>query len=50
MQQYGKANSESAAACQKLKGDLEAVFNALPEDTKQSLLLNAQRAALLQGI
>ncbi|GFZ05908.1 hypothetical protein Acr_18g0000780 [Actinidia rufa] len=49
MQQSGKATSESAAACQKLKGDLKAVFNVLPEDTKQSLLLNPQRAALLQG-
>ncbi|PSR89154.1 Protein DENND6B like [Actinidia chinensis var. chinensis] len=46
--QSGKAKSESAAACQKLKGDLKAVFNVLPEDTKQSLLLNPQRAALLQ--
>ncbi|XAR51275.1 hypothetical protein NMG60_11005864 [Bertholletia excelsa] len=45
----GKTNADSAAACQKLKEDLEAVFNVLPKDMQQSLLLNPQRAALLQG-
>ncbi|GMQ11202.1 hypothetical protein CsSME_00053930 [Camellia sinensis var. sinensis] len=47
--QSGKAISDSAAAWQKLKGDLETVFNILPKDVQQSLLLNPQRAALLQG-
>ncbi|GKU95041.1 hypothetical protein SLEP1_g8451 [Rubroshorea leprosula] len=35
--------------CQKLKVDLQAVFNVLPKDMQQLLLLNPQRAALLQG-
>ncbi|XP_052174896.1 uncharacterized protein LOC127789878 [Diospyros lotus] len=48
--QSGKANADSVAACQKLKGDLKAVFDVLPKDMQQSLLLNPQRAALLQGI
>ncbi|XP_039059403.1 uncharacterized protein LOC120203118 [Hibiscus syriacus] len=49
LQQSGKAVSDSAALCQKLKGDLQAVFNVLPNDMQQLLLLNPQRAALLQG-
>ncbi|KAF8378481.1 hypothetical protein HHK36_029823 [Tetracentron sinense] len=48
-QQSGRGNAESAAACQKLKGDLQAVFNVLPKDMQQLLLFNPQRAALLQG-
>ncbi|MFQ6632740.1 hypothetical protein Gotur_010766 [Gossypium turneri] len=49
LQQSGRAISDSAAMCQKLKGDLQAVFNVLPNDMQQLLLLNPQRAALLQG-
>ncbi|OVA06752.1 DENND6 [Macleaya cordata] len=47
--QSGKGNADSAAACQKLKGDLQAVFNVLPTDMQQLLLFNPQRASLLQG-
>nr|KJB39344.1 hypothetical protein B456_007G007400 [Gossypium raimondii] len=49
LQQSGRAISDSATMCQKLKGDLQAVFNVLPNDMQQLLLLNPQRAALLQG-
>ncbi|GLU13333.1 hypothetical protein SLE2022_299710 [Rubroshorea leprosula] len=49
LQQSGKAAADSAAMCQKLKVDLQAVFNVLPKDMQQLLLLNPQRAALLQG-
>ncbi|XP_058227185.1 uncharacterized protein LOC131335722 isoform X1 [Rhododendron vialii] len=47
--QSGKANADHAPVCLKLKGDLEAVFNVLPKDMQQSLLLNPHREALLQG-
>ncbi|XP_058080119.1 uncharacterized protein LOC131228243 isoform X2 [Magnolia sinica] len=47
--QSGKGNADSAVACQKLKGDLQTVFNVLPKDMQQLLLFNPQRAALLQG-
>ena len=40
---------DSSATCQKLKGDLEAVFNVLPKDMQQLLLMNPQRVALLRG-
>lgn len=46
--QNGSTSADSAVACQKLKGDLKAVFGVLPKDMQQSLLLNPQRAALLQ--
>ncbi|EOY20935.1 hypothetical protein QUC31_007106 [Theobroma cacao] len=49
LQQSGRAVADSAAMCQKLKGDLQTVFNLLPKDMQQLLLLNPQRAALLQG-
>ncbi|CAK9147798.1 unnamed protein product [Ilex paraguariensis] len=49
MEQFRNANADSAATCQKLKGDLQAVFNVLPKDMQQLLLMNPQRAALLQG-
>lgn len=45
----GTDSTDSAATCQKLKGDLQAVFNVLPKDVQQLLLLNPQRAALLKG-
>ncbi|XWS50698.1 hypothetical protein CRYUN_Cryun12cG0108900 [Craigia yunnanensis] len=49
LQKSGRAAADSAAMCQKLKGDLQAVFNVLPKDMQQLLLLNPQRAVLLQG-
>lgn len=36
-------------SCKKLQGDLLAVFNVLPEDMQQLLLMNPERAALVQG-
>lgn len=33
---------------QKLKKDLQAVLNVLPKDTQQLLLMNPERAVLLQ--
>ncbi|KAF3437331.1 hypothetical protein FNV43_RR20084 [Rhamnella rubrinervis] len=49
LQHSGKASADSIATCQKLKGDLRAVFHVLPKDMQQLLLLNPERAALLQG-
>ncbi|XP_071903474.1 uncharacterized protein [Coffea arabica] len=51
LQQSGSANAnvDSEAAAQKLKGDLLAVFNMLPKDVQELLLMNPHRAALLQG-
>ncbi|XP_015883028.2 uncharacterized protein LOC107418857 [Ziziphus jujuba] len=49
LQQSGKASADSIATCQKLKGDLQAVFHVLPKDMQQLLLLNPEREALLQG-
>lgn len=46
--QCGKVSEDSAAVCQKLKGDLQAVFNVLPTDMQQLLLLNPERASLVQ--
>lgn len=49
LQQSGKASADSVSTCQKLNGDLQAVFNVLPKDMQQLLLLKPQSAALLQG-
>ncbi|KAJ0974900.1 hypothetical protein J5N97_016865 [Dioscorea zingiberensis] len=49
LHQSGKGGADSAIACQKLKGDLQAVFNVLPKDMQQLLLLNPKRASLFQG-
>lgn len=49
LDQSGRASTDSGATCQKLKGDLQAVFNVLPKDMQQLLLFNPQRAALLKG-
>lgn len=38
----------SKAACLKLKVDLQAVFNVLPKDMQHLLLMNPDRATLLQ--
>ncbi|KAK3225702.1 hypothetical protein Dsin_005564 [Dipteronia sinensis] len=48
LQQSGLAAADSAATCHKLKGDLHAVYNILPKDMQELLLVNPQRAALLQ--
>ncbi|CAN6465976.1 unnamed protein product [Victoria cruziana] len=45
----GRGYEDSVLACRKLKGDLQFVFNLLPKDVQHLLLLNPQRAALLQG-
>lgn len=49
LQESGSASAESVLTRQKLKGDLQAVFNVLPKDMQQLLLLNPKRASLLQG-
>ena len=49
LQESGSASAESVLTCQNLKGDLQAVFNVLPKDMHQLLLLNPKGAALLQG-
>ncbi|KAK7823144.1 protein dennd6a [Quercus suber] len=49
LQESGSASAESVLTHQKLKGDLQAVFNVLPKDMQQLLLLNPKRASLLQG-
>ncbi|XP_057804954.1 uncharacterized protein LOC131020264 [Salvia miltiorrhiza] len=46
--QYGRANEDSEAVCNKLKKDLQIVFNMLPKDMQQLLLMNPDRASLLQ--
>ncbi|KAF9618241.1 hypothetical protein IFM89_000876 [Coptis chinensis] len=49
LQHSGRSSADSVVACQKLKGDLQAVFKVLPKDMQQLLLFNPQRASLLQG-
>lgn len=50
LQQSGGGSADnSAAACEKLKGDLQAMFNVLPKDMQQLMLCNPKRAALLQA-
>ncbi|TKY54938.1 DENND6A protein [Spatholobus suberectus] len=49
LQQPGNGGIDSTATCQKLMGDLQAVFNALTKDMQQLMLSNPQRASLLQG-
>ncbi|XP_024971118.1 protein DENND6A isoform X2 [Cynara cardunculus var. scolymus] len=39
---------QSEATCHKLKGDLLSVFNVLPKDMQHLLLMNPDRATLLQ--
>ncbi|XP_057952280.1 uncharacterized protein LOC131146608 [Malania oleifera] len=50
LQQSGCGRAVSDATCQKLKGDLQAVFNVLPKDMQELLLSNPEKAALLQAI
>ncbi|KAL3512289.1 hypothetical protein ACH5RR_025006 [Cinchona calisaya] len=46
--QTGGANVDSESGSQKLRGDLLAMFNVLPKDMQELLLMNPHRAALLQ--
>ncbi|KAJ4821931.1 hypothetical protein Tsubulata_041966 [Turnera subulata] len=50
LQQSGKGGADSAATSQKLKKDLQVVFQVLPKDMQELLLMNPDRAALLGGI
>lgn len=47
MQQSGKGGDDSTVTSQKLRGDLQAVFNVLSKDMQQLMLSNPQRASLL---
>lgn len=47
MQQSGKGGDDSMVTCQKLRADLQAVFNVLSKDMQQLMLSNPQRASLL---
>lgn len=49
LQQSGNARADSATACEKLKGDQEAVFNVLPKDMQQLMLCNPKWASLFQA-
>ncbi|KAL2935750.1 Protein DENND6A [Bienertia sinuspersici] len=44
----GQESQDSMKICQKLQGDLKAVFDVLPKDMQQLLLMNPERAALVQ--
>ncbi|GAB2267460.1 hypothetical protein Dimus_002443 [Dionaea muscipula] len=48
LQGSGVAVAESASVYQKLKGDLQAVFNVLPKDMQELLLMNPQRSTYLR--
>lgn len=48
-QQSGSGSADSAIACQKLKRDLQVVFNVLSKEMQQLLLFNPNRATLIQG-
>lgn len=48
LKQYGRENEDTQAVCMKLKQDLQAVFNVLPKDMQQLLIMNPERASLLQ--
>lgn len=49
MQQQGSTTETSATTCEKLKGDLQVVFNMLPKDMQQLMVSNPKRAALLKA-
>lgn len=38
--QYGSANEDTEAVCMKLKKDLHTVFNILPKDMQELLIVN----------
>ncbi|CAA0818403.1 Unknown protein [Striga hermonthica] len=46
--QYGRANEDTEAVCNKLRKDLQTVFNVLPKDMQQLLIMNPEKASLLQ--
>ncbi|PIN05760.1 hypothetical protein CDL12_21695 [Handroanthus impetiginosus] len=46
--QYGRANEDTEEVCKKLKKDLQTVFNVLPKDIQQLLIMNPERASLLR--
>ncbi|GAB4853601.1 hypothetical protein Ancab_017792 [Ancistrocladus abbreviatus] len=48
LQQSGTGRPDSAAVSLKLKGDLQTVFNVLPKDMQELLLMNPLRAAYLR--
>ncbi|KAK9115814.1 hypothetical protein Sjap_014761 [Stephania japonica] len=48
-QQLRKGTADSSVVCQKLKGDLQAMFTVLPKDMQEILLFNPLMVALLQG-
>ncbi|KAK4350000.1 hypothetical protein RND71_029313 [Anisodus tanguticus] len=45
----GELQACSDATSSKLRGDLQAVFNVLPKDVQQLMLMTPERAALVQG-
>ncbi|KAF7806326.1 protein DENND6A [Senna tora] len=49
VRQSGRDGDNLTASCQKLRADLQAVFNVLSKDKQQIILSNPQRASLLQG-
>ncbi|CAH9106908.1 unnamed protein product [Cuscuta europaea] len=49
MQHCRSSNADSGSTCHKLKGDLQAVFSVLSLDIQHLMLMNPERAALLQG-
>ncbi|GMH16631.1 hypothetical protein Nepgr_018472 [Nepenthes gracilis] len=48
LQQSEMGGGDTTLVCQKLKGDLQAVFDILPMDMQELILLNPQRAAFLR--
>lgn len=48
LQQSGLVAVDSEPTCCKLRGDLQAIFNELPKDMQELLVVNPQTAALLQ--
>ncbi|XP_057517432.1 uncharacterized protein LOC130798458 [Amaranthus tricolor] len=49
VQKSGTSGEDAKKNCQKLQRDLQAVFHVLPKDMQQLLLMNPDRAALVQG-
>lgn len=47
LQHSGSSDADSGATCNKLKGDLQAVFSVLSKDMQQLMLMNPERASLL---
>ncbi|KAJ8541140.1 hypothetical protein K7X08_001956 [Anisodus acutangulus] len=49
LQQSSTTEAGFDAASSKLSGVLQAVFNVLPKDVQQLMLMNPERAVLVQG-